>query len=129
MPDWYALSYELSNCFSAVYLQANVAFSRGTGWRGLRSAQTVTVRTVGYNAWLCGPVLKWVLIRMLERLNFEVDVEIWPVQMNAVEEPDIQNALDWGVLEPGVFRVWEEVLLVENKQPDAICRNVMNFRL
>src|SRR3972149_11862580 len=31
---------------------ANVAFSRGTGWRGLCSAQTVTDRTVGYNAWL-----------------------------------------------------------------------------
>ena len=31
----------------------NVAFSRGTGWRGLCSAQTVTDRTVGYNAWLC----------------------------------------------------------------------------
>jgi hypothetical protein len=31
---------------------ANVAFSRGAGWRGLCSAQTVTDRTVGYNAWL-----------------------------------------------------------------------------
>ena len=33
------------------FLQANVAFSRGTGRRGLCSAQTVTDRTVGYNAW------------------------------------------------------------------------------
>ena len=33
-------------------LQANVAFSRGMEWRGLCSAQTVTDRTVGYNAWL-----------------------------------------------------------------------------
>jgi hypothetical protein len=31
----------------------NVAFSRGAGWRGLCPAQTVTDRTVGYNAWLC----------------------------------------------------------------------------
>ena len=30
----------------------NVAFSRGADWRGLCSAQTVTGRTVGYNAWL-----------------------------------------------------------------------------
>jgi len=30
----------------------NVAFSRGAGWRGLCPAQTVTDRTVGYNAWL-----------------------------------------------------------------------------
>jgi len=30
----------------------NVAFSRGAGWRGLCFAQTVTDRTVGYNAWL-----------------------------------------------------------------------------
>ena len=29
----------------------NVAFSRGAGWRGLCPAQTVTDRTVGYNAW------------------------------------------------------------------------------
>ena len=35
-----------------VILSPNVAFSRGTGWRGLCSAQTVTDRTVGYNAWL-----------------------------------------------------------------------------
>ena len=34
----------------------NVAFSRGTGWRGLCPAQTVTDRTVGYNAWLGGHV-------------------------------------------------------------------------
>ena len=32
--------------------EANVAFSRETGWRGLCSAQTVTDRIVGYNAWL-----------------------------------------------------------------------------
>jgi uncharacterized protein len=30
----------------------NVAFSRGTSWRGLCSAHTVTDRTVGYNAWI-----------------------------------------------------------------------------
>ena len=35
-----------------VPFSANVAFSRGTGWRGLCPAQTVTDRTVGYNAWL-----------------------------------------------------------------------------
>jgi hypothetical protein len=35
-----------------LFLSLNVAFSRGTGWRGLCSAQTVTDRTVGYNAWL-----------------------------------------------------------------------------
>jgi hypothetical protein len=34
----------------------NVAFNRGTGWRGLCSAQTVTDRTVGYNAWLAIPL-------------------------------------------------------------------------
>jgi hypothetical protein len=33
-------------------LVAYVAFSRGTGWRGLCTAQTVIDRTVGYNAWL-----------------------------------------------------------------------------
>jgi hypothetical protein len=89
----------------------------------------VTDRTVGYNAWLCGPVLKWVLAWMFEGLDLEVDVEIWPVKMNAVEELDAQNALDRGVLEPRIFRVREEVLLAENKQPDAVGRNVQNFRL
>ena len=34
---------------------SNVAFSRGAGWRGLCPAQTVTDRTVGYNAWLAEP--------------------------------------------------------------------------
>jgi hypothetical protein len=34
-----------------VFPKSNVAFSRGAGWRGLCSAQTVTDRTVGYNAW------------------------------------------------------------------------------
>jgi hypothetical protein len=81
------------------------------------------------NAWLCGLVLKWVLVRMLERLNFKVYVEIWPVEMNAVEEPDIQNALDRGVLEPRVFRIRKEVLPVQNKQPNAVGRNVQDFRL
>ena len=38
---------------------SNVAFSRGTGWRGLCSAQTVTDRTVGYNAWLDCLILKY----------------------------------------------------------------------
>ena len=37
---------------NGAYFQANVAFSRGAGWRGLCPAQTVTDRTVGYNAWL-----------------------------------------------------------------------------
>jgi hypothetical protein len=89
----------------------------------------VTDRTVGYNAWLCGPVLKWVLVRVFERLNLEVDIEIWPVEMNAVEELDIQNTLDRCVLEPRIFLVGKEVLLAENKQPDAVGRNVQNFRL
>jgi len=33
------------------FFQANVAFSRGAGWRGMCPAQPVTDRTVGYNAW------------------------------------------------------------------------------
>ena len=36
---------------SVIQFTPNVAFSRGAGWRGLCSAQTVTDRTVGYNAW------------------------------------------------------------------------------
>ena len=66
---------------------------------------------------------------MFERLDLEVDVEIWPVEMNAVEELDFQNALDRRVLEPGIFRVGEEVLFAKNKQPDAVGRNVQDFRL
>ena len=65
---------------------------------------------------------------MFERLNLEVDIEIWPVQMNSIEETDVENALDRSVLEPRVLRVGEEVLLAEDEQPDAVARNVQNFR-
>jgi hypothetical protein len=41
-----------STIYCVPFLVHNVAFSRGTRWRGLCSAQTVTDRTVGYNAWL-----------------------------------------------------------------------------
>ena len=51
------------------------------------------------------------------------------MEMNTVEEPDIQNALDRGVLEPRVFRIGKKVLPAENKQPDAVGRNVQDFRL
>ena len=40
------------NSYRSSHLTPNVAFSRGAGWRGLCSAQPVTDRTVGYNAWL-----------------------------------------------------------------------------
>ena len=52
--------------------QANVAFSRGTGWRGLCPAQTVTDRTVGYNAWLADPS-PWTrnLYSFLQVLSYE----------------------------------------------------------
>ena len=44
--------FEASENDSNISFLPNVAFSRGTGWRGLCPAQTVTDRTVGYNAWL-----------------------------------------------------------------------------
>ena len=44
-----ALFICIAFCFLFFY-PPNVAFSRGTGWRGLCSAQAVTDRTVGYNA-------------------------------------------------------------------------------
>jgi hypothetical protein len=45
----------LKSLFVKFLLKPNVAFSRGTGWRGLCPAQTVTDRTVGYNAWFGVP--------------------------------------------------------------------------
>jgi hypothetical protein len=84
--------------------------------------------TVGYNAWLCGLVLQWVLVWVFERLDLEIDIEIRPVQMNPVKETDVQYSFDRGVLEPRILRVGEEILLVEDEQPDAAGRNIQYFR-
>ena len=54
---------------SVILFTANVAFSRGTGWRGLCSAQTVTDRTVGYNALLAGPSFL--------ALSMSADISLW----------------------------------------------------
>ena len=52
---------------------------------------------------------------MFERLGLEIDVKVWPVEMNAIEELDFKNAFNRGVLAPRIFRVGEEVLIAENK--------------
>jgi hypothetical protein len=56
---------------------------------------------------------------VFERLHLEIDIEIRPVQMNPVKETDVENSLDRSVLEPRIFRVGQEILLVEHEQPDA----------
>jgi len=65
---------------------------------------------------------------VFERLDLEIDVEIRPVQMNPVEETDVQDSFDRGVLEPRILRVGQEILLVEDEQPDAAGRNIQYFR-
>lgn len=64
------------------------------------------------------------MVRVIQGPNLEIDVEIRPVQMDLVKQPNVDNALDRSILEPWILRVREEVLLVEHEQPNAGGRNI-----
>ena len=38
---------------------------------------------------------------MLDGLNGEIDIEIWPVEMVGVRPLDLENLRNWSVLKPG----------------------------
>lgn len=74
--------------------------------------------------------------RMLDRLEAQVDVQPRPMEMLPVQQLDVQDARDGGILEPGKLLEGEKELLVADEDPEAMlgdvgdlnARNVLSTR-
>ena len=71
-------------------------------------------------------ILKWVLFRMLEIVNFQIDIELGPVQMIAVKQLDILYRAEHLLAEIRIVLIAEKVLLAFHKKPDTERRDVLN---
>jgi len=43
-----------------------------------------------------------ILFGMLKRLNVQVDIEVWPVEVGAMKQFDVIGCRDLGFFEPGI---------------------------
>ena len=64
-----------------------------------------------------------------EGVQFEVDVEVWPAEVVAVEQLDVENVADAGFLEPREILVGQEVFAVLHPEPNAVGGDVGDFNL
>ena len=80
----------------------------------------------------CGPrgglaVDEGVGVGAVEGVEAEVDVEGGPVEVGAVEEPDVEDLGEARAPEPGAVVVGEEVLRARDVEPDAVGVDVGDF--
>jgi hypothetical protein len=59
-----------------------------------------------------------------EAVDPEVDVQLGPMEMVAMQQLDIQNVLHFGLTEPGELFVGHEVLGVSDTKPYAMTADV-----
>jgi hypothetical protein len=67
-----------------------------------------------------------ILLRMLEVIYFQVDVQFGPVQMIAVQQLDVLDGAEDLVAKVGVLLVAEKVLSGLHEEPDPERRNILN---
>src|SRR3970040_1969684 len=79
--------------FRFLHSLPNVAFSRGTGWRGLCPAQPVTDRTVGYNPRLFRREVKLLLRLTWNGYGSEVPLWIQVVFSRFINDSDLMVLL------------------------------------
>ncbi len=64
-----------------------------------------------------------------EGVQFEVDVQVRPAEVAAVEQLDLENVADTGFLEPREILVGQEVFAVLHPEPNAVGGDVGDFNL
>jgi len=72
------------------------------------------------------PVLERVLFGVFEIVNFQVNVQLGPVQMIAVKQLDILYRAEHLLPEVRIVLVAEKILFTLHKEPDAERRYVLN---
>jgi hypothetical protein len=57
---------------------------------------------------------------MLERLDSQVDVQVWPVQVMGTWQVHLHQLSNSGVTKPWEILEWHEVLALRYKDPEAM---------
>jgi hypothetical protein len=61
---------------------------------------------------------------IFEATHFQIDIEVGPAEVMVVEELDMEDLADRGVLEPRVLLIGQVVLPPIDTQPDAMAVNM-----
>ena len=72
------------------------------------------------------PVLKRVLLRVFQIVNFQIDIKLGPVQMTAMKQLNILYRTEHLLSEVRIVPVIQKVLITFHKKPDAERRYVLN---
>ena len=59
---------------------------------------------------------------MLDGFQFEINIEIRPIQVLWMKQLDLQNGCDLGVLEPRKQLEGQEMLVTMHMEPEAVLR-------
>ena len=57
---------------------------------------------------------------MLNRVDAQIDIKIWPVEMAGTGLFDIQNLPYWNIFEPRKILIREKKLLISNQKPKTM---------
>jgi hypothetical protein len=71
---------------------------------------------------------QWILARVLKRIQGQIDVQGWPMEVYTVVEFHVQDVLEFGLRKPREILVRQEKLLLTNQNPDSVGVNVGDFR-
>jgi len=64
---------------------------------------------------------------MLNGLDGEVDVEVWPIEMVRTRALHVCNRADGGIAEPGKLLEWQEEFPVADQHSEAMPRHIGHF--
>jgi hypothetical protein len=70
---------------------------------------------------------QWKTIRVIDRLDGKIDIEVRPVEVIRRRQGDVDELADRSVAEPGKLRKGYETLAVRQQQPESVNRNVRHF--
>lgn len=68
-----------------------------------------------------------VALGVLDRVEREIDVKLWPMQMTGRWPLEPQDRVDWGALEPREFVEGNEQLAIVDEHPEAVLGDVRDF--
>jgi len=67
-------------------------------------------------------------LRMKDRLNRKIDIEVGPIKVMRRRHCDIQQLANWRFAEPRKLGKRDEILALPKQQPEAVDRYVGDFR-
>ena len=64
---------------------------------------------------------------MFQRIDIEIDIQVWPMKVGSVYQPNVIDCRNRRILEPGVIFERQEEFPAVGVQPNAVPGDILDF--